>query len=159
MAEALSVLYCGVCTMPTEYCEYGPDPAKCKTWLQQNHPDLVQDDNEDDAGGAVKKKQTRGGKALRKAEKKREVEKKIVISKVTRNKRKYVTVVVGLGTYGINLKKTSKLFATHFSCGSSVTGEDEIVIQGDVCGDIVDYLLERFPEIDEDTIIEKGDAK
>lgn len=28
----LSVLYCGNCSMPIEYCEYYPDFAKCKQW-------------------------------------------------------------------------------------------------------------------------------
>lgn len=33
---------------------------------------------------------------------------------------------------GIDLKVASKYFASKFACGSSVTGTDEIVIQGDV---------------------------
>lgn len=35
----------------------------------------------------------------------------VVISITQRNKRKFVTNVVGLGSYGINLKKASKAFA------------------------------------------------
>lgn len=26
--------YCGVCTLPTEYCEFGPSVSKCKAWLE-----------------------------------------------------------------------------------------------------------------------------
>jgi hypothetical protein len=26
--------YCEVCTLPTEYCEFGPSVTKCKTWLE-----------------------------------------------------------------------------------------------------------------------------
>jgi hypothetical protein len=26
--------YCEVCTLPTEYCEFGPSFTKCKTWLE-----------------------------------------------------------------------------------------------------------------------------
>ena len=26
--------YCGVCTLPTEYCEFGASLSKCKTWLE-----------------------------------------------------------------------------------------------------------------------------
>lgn len=26
--------YCGVCSLPTEYCEFGPSFSKCKTWLE-----------------------------------------------------------------------------------------------------------------------------
>ena len=47
----------------------------------------------------------------------------------------------------IDLRKASKSFATHFSCGSSVTGDDEIVVQGDVCDEVVDYILEQWPEV------------
>ena len=50
-------------------------------------------------------------------------------------------------TVDIDLKKASKSFAQHFSCGSSVTGEDEIVIQGDVTDDIIDYIQEKWPEV------------
>lgn len=39
------------------------------------------------------------------------------------------------------------MFAQHFSCGSSVTGEDEIGIQGDVGEDIVDFITEKWPEV------------
>jgi translation initiation factor 1 (eIF-1/SUI1) len=35
---------------------------------------------------------------------------------------------------GIDLKVAAKFFGQRFACGSSVTGEDEIVIQGDVKG-------------------------
>ena len=45
MAEAeterqfpLTVDYCGVCGMPPEYCEYGPEPTKCYEWMKVNLP-------------------------------------------------------------------------------------------------------------------------
>ena len=38
--EAVKVLYCGVCGLPAEYCEFGPDFEKCKPWLIQNAPNL-----------------------------------------------------------------------------------------------------------------------
>ena len=47
----------------------------------------------------------------------------------------------------IDPKKASKAFAQHFSCGSSVTGEDEVVIQGDVYDDIVDYVQDKWPQV------------
>jgi len=28
-----------VCGMPPEYCDFGPDPEKCKEWLQNHLPD------------------------------------------------------------------------------------------------------------------------
>jgi len=48
---------------------------------------------------------------------------------------------------GVNLKKAAQLFATRFACGSSVTKNalelDEIVVQGDVSGDILKMIEEQ----------------
>lgn len=47
---------------------------------------------------------------------------------------------------GVDLKKASKLFAQKFATGSSVTknpqGQEEIVVQGDVSGDILEMIEE-----------------
>lgn len=59
----------------------------------------------------------------------------------------------------IDLKVAAKFFGTRFACGSSVTGDDEIVIQGDVKDDLFDYIPEKWPEIDEDSIDDLGDQK
>lgn len=53
----------------------------------------------------------------------------------------------------------AKFFGTKFACGSSVTGDDEIVIQGDVKDDLFDVIPEKWPEIDEDLIEDLGDQK
>lgn len=37
----LQVEYCPVCSMPPEYCEFGPSWDKCKLVLQKTHPDLL----------------------------------------------------------------------------------------------------------------------
>lgn len=47
----------------------------------------------------------------------------------------------------IDLKEASKYFATKFSCGSSISGDDEIVIQGDVKDDLFDILPEKWPQV------------
>ena len=47
----------------------------------------------------------------------------------------------------VDLKKAAKQFAQKFSCGSSVTGDDEIVIQGDITDDIFDFLQEKWPQV------------
>ncbi|KAJ7387008.1 hypothetical protein OS493_003971 [Desmophyllum pertusum] len=134
----LEVQYCGVCSLPLEYCEYSSDHAKCKEWLKENIPDLFdalvnqaadQLADVDVGDGAGKKKQTRGGKGVVRVPKKKNVTKKVALSRAQRNKKKYVTVVTGLGTFDIDPKKAAKVFANKYSCGSSVTGPDEIVIQ------------------------------
>lgn len=80
-----------------------------------------------------------------------------------RNKRKFVTGVYGLEAFGasficnsggvqeslwgdadVDLKKAAKLFANKFATGASVTknasGDDEIVIQGDVADEVHLFL-------------------
>jgi len=47
----------------------------------------------------------------------------------------------------IDLKVASKFFGTRFACGSSVTGDDEIVIQGDVKDDLFDVIPEKWPTV------------
>lgn len=68
-------------------------------------------------------------------------------------------MVTGLSTYDIELKEAAKFFASKFACGSSVTGADEIVIQGDVKDDMFDLLTDKWPEIDEDSIEDLGNIK
>lgn len=47
----------------------------------------------------------------------------------------------------IDLKDAAKFFSHKFSCGSSVTGDDEIVIQGDVKDELFDIITEQWPEV------------
>ncbi|XP_029195501.1 density-regulated protein homolog isoform X2 [Acropora millepora] len=145
----LEVQYCGVCSLPLEYCEYTAEYEKLADQLAAT----------DVSEGATKKKQTRGGKGVVRVPKKKNVTKKVTLSRAQRNKKKYVTVVTGLGTFDIDLKKAAKLFAQKYSCGSSVTGPDEIVIQGDVLDDLLDFIPEKWPEIDEDSMDDLGNQK
>ena len=41
--QPVQVLYCPVCSLPAEYCEFGPDFEKCKPWLIKNAPELYPD--------------------------------------------------------------------------------------------------------------------
>lgn len=161
----LQVLYCGNCSLPIEYCEYHPQYDKCKQWLERNLPDefekvvkLSGGGSEED-GGEEKKRQKRGGKGIVKAKKKEDGPKQVCISRAPRGKKKSVTVVTGLNSFNIDLKVASKFFGTKFACGSSVTGDDEIVIQGDVKDELLSVIPEKWPEIDEDLIEDLGDLK
>ncbi|XP_066459413.1 density-regulated protein isoform X1 [Eleutherodactylus coqui] len=168
----LKVLYCGVCSLPTEYCEYMPDVAKCRQWLEKNFPNefakltLGNSPKQETAGegsGPVgeeeeKKKQKRGGRGQIK-QKKKTVPQKVTIAKIPRAKKKYVTRVCGLATFEIDLKEAQRFFAQKFSCGASVTGEDEIIIQGDFTDDIIDVIQEKWPEVDDDSIDDLGEVK
>lgn len=92
---------------------------------------------------------------------------KILIKRVERNKRKFVTAVSGLEAFGLDLKKVSKDFGKKFATGSSVTktasGGEEIVVQGDLSDEIWELLVESgvYEGIPEDNVecIEDKKAK
>ncbi|KAK1069316.1 Translation machinery-associated protein 22 [Friedmanniomyces endolithicus] len=166
------VVYCGVCTLPPEYCEYGGTTKKCSDWLLANHPDLHSHLYSEDAAtkgmsnlslDAQKRADKDAQKKAAKAEAAEAREKtaraasKVYIKRVERNKRKYVTEVSGLEAFGLDLKKIAKEFGKKFATGSSVTKNaggtgDEITVQGDVSEDIFDWLQEHHGEIPEDNI-------
>merc|ERR1711971_1027884 len=149
--------------MPFEFCVNYPDQDGCRKWLADNLPDQFQKltTNEEGADGEdEKKRQKRGGKGMMKAKKKEaEVQKKIVLSIAPRGKKKAVTVVHGLKTFGIDLKVAKKFFSSRFACSSSVQGDDEVIIQGDCKDELFDVLPEKWPEIDEDLIDDIGECK
>lgn len=165
MKYPLKVEYCPKCEIPFEYCEYYPDYANCKKWMEENMPDrfatLSVEDGEKGEDGEKSKRQKRGGKGQVKVKKKEtdKAEKKIQLSIAPRGKKKSVTVVQGLRTFGIDLKVASKCFSQKFASSASVTGDDEIVIQGDVKDDLFDLIPEKWPEVDEDLIEDLGEKK
>ncbi|KAI4482545.1 hypothetical protein M0804_008398 [Polistes exclamans] len=145
---------------------------------------LVEDGSTETGGGEdEKKRQKRGGKGMLKTKKKEDVPKLVTVSRAPRGKKKSVTVVTGLSTFAsinvydistinlgcgryilvnsfdIDLKVAAKFFGSKFACGSSVTGDDEIVIQGDVKDDLFEVIPEKWPQIDEDSIDDLGDQK
>uniref|UniRef100_A0A8C5CWB5 Density-regulated protein n=1 Tax=Gadus morhua TaxID=8049 RepID=A0A8C5CWB5_GADMO len=158
-----------------QYCEYMPEPAKCRHWLEKNFPDLFARLTVGPQGNIPKlevvtgeepplveeeerKKQKRGGRGQIK-QKKKSVPQKVTIAKIPRAKKKYVTRVCGLQTFDIELKDAQRFFAQKFSCGASVTPEDEIIIQGDFTDDIIDVIQEKWPEVDDDSIDDLGEVK
>ncbi|KAK0751721.1 translation initiation factor SUI1 [Schizothecium vesticola] len=166
-----NVVYCGVCTLPPEYCEYGGTVKKCQVWLEKNHPDVYARIWSPEALEAATaslslEAQERAAKdAKKKAAKAEAAEQKqadklansvVTIKRIERNKRKYVTSVSGLEAFGLELKKVAKDFGKKFATGSSVTktpsGGEEIVVQGDVSGEIEEFLLEKYKDIPEDNI-------
>lgn len=118
--------YCGHCSMPIEvsefkqvfekylsikqmvlqYCEYYPEYDKCKEWLERNLPDdferlkLEEEQAAADGTDDDKKRQKRGGKGMLRVKKKEDVPKRICVSRAARGKKKSVTVVTGLSTFG-----------------------------------------------------------
>jgi len=164
------IVYCGVCGLPPEYCEFGPNFEKCKPWLIQHCPDLYPQLKEGNESEKEQKSGTgkRGGKGIVKAENDSDVkimpggkvkvkqEKPLIhVSQVQRNKNKFVTVVSGLDKFGVKLSDASKLFGKKFACGASVVknnNDEEINVQGDIIDDIIDFMHEKW-NIDEDSIV------
>jgi len=143
------VVYCGVCGMPPEYCEYGADYEKCVPWLTAHCPHLLKknDAASEQGEGVGAKKKKRGGGVVKKKEL-AEDKMRVLIYTEVRSRKKTVTVVDGLETLGVKLKDASKLFGRKFASSSSVkdkdTGGSEIVIQGDVIFDLPDLLHAEF---------------
>jgi density-regulated protein DRP1 len=96
--------------------------------------------------GEEKKKKKRGGVGP----KKKEVgETRVIIARVQRQKKKFVTAVAGLETVpDLKIKDAARVFGKKFSSGSSVsesnTGAKEVVIQGDVSFDLPNLLVSEF---------------
>lgn len=176
--QSRHVKYCGVCTLPPEYCEYGGTVKKCQDWLQKNEPSLYQTIWSEEALTAATASlsvdaQKRAAKdAQKKAAKAEAAEAKqadklaksvVTIKRIERNKKKFVTAVIGLEHFGLELKKVAKELGKKFATGSSVTktgaGGEEIVVQGDVSDEIEEFLLEKYKEIPEDNIELVDDKK
>lgn len=98
------------------------------------------------AKDAAKKEAKAAQSEARDAE--RKATSKIVIKRVERNKRKHVTVIIGLEVFGLENKKLAKELGKKFATGSSVTrspaGTEEITVQGDVSEDVKEWLLEVY---------------
>ncbi|KIR60206.1 translation machinery-associated protein 22 [Cryptococcus bacillisporus CA1873] len=154
--------YCAVCSLPTEYCEFGPSVSKCKAWLEGQDQDeyervwgegalasrigtLSLDKQEKLEADAAKLEKKAAKKAEAEAKKKEQT--KIVIKRSERTKRKHQTHIQNLELFGVDLKKAAKQFAGKFATGSSVSktpqGEEEIVIQGDVGDEIVEMIRQQ----------------
>ncbi|KAI9701898.1 MAG: Translation machinery-associated protein 22 [Candelina mexicana] len=169
--QARHVVYCAVCSLPPEYCEFGGTVKKCKEWLEKEQPDLYERLYSDDAIEASMatlsvdaqkraekdaKKKAAKAEAAEARDHEKKMSSKVLIKRVERNKRKYVTAVSGLEAHGLDLKKVAKDFGKKFATGSSVTktasGGEEIVVQGDLSDDIYDWITETYTQIPEDNV-------
>ncbi|KAJ8528005.1 hypothetical protein K7X08_015456 [Anisodus acutangulus] len=178
-AQPVQVLYCGICGLPVEYCEFGPEFDKCKPWLIQYAPDLypelIKDSSSKEADKVSDQLQStsllEGSSTSKKEEVKRlpggKIKKKdkqeIIIEKVTRNRRKSITTIKGLEIFGVKLSDASKKLGKKFATGASVvkgpTEKEQIDVQGDISYDIVDFITETWPDVPESAIFFIEDGK
>lgn len=157
--------------MPPEYCENGGTVKKCQDWLQKNHPELYDRIWSPEALQAataalsVEAQQRAEKDSKKKAAKAEAAEARhadmlaksvVTVKRIERNKRKFVTTVSGLESFGLELKKVAKDFGKKFATGSSVTkvasGGEEIVVQGDVSEEIKDFIIDKYKNVPEDNI-------
>lgn len=183
--QPVRVLYCPVCSLPAEYCEFGPDFEKCKPWLIQNapqlYPDLLKEASNKEADKVADQLQNSGISsgasegAATSAPKQEEVKRlpggkikkkekqEVVIEKVIRNKRKCITTVKGLDLFGVKLSEASKKLGKKFATGASVvkgpTEKEQIDVQGDISYDIVEFITETWTDVPETAIFFIEDGK
>mmetsp|Transcript_3399 Transcript_3399/g.5015 ORF Transcript_3399/g.5015 Transcript_3399/m.5015 type:complete len:200 (-) Transcript_3399:95-694(-) len=154
--QPVDVLYCGVCSLPIEYCSWSGSFDDCKKWLESEHPDLVDLETLEskDHSSSKSKRQQRKVQASKSGG-------DIEVTRLKRNKRKFVTVVKGLGTHeGVKLKAAAKYFSNKYSCSAAVirSGGDQIDIQGDCLSTIADVICEKYPDIPKKRVIIAGNA-
>eukprot|EP00250_Pteridium_aquilinum_P000144 c10163_g1_i1 orf=877-1455(-) len=187
MAEKLrpvEVLYCDVCSLPAEYCEFGPDFEKCKPWLIKNAPELYPELVKEEADKTVEQqleglellsRPSRVGgstselkseeevKTLPGGKVKKKEKPEVVVEKIVRNKRKCVTIVKGLDMFGIKLSEASKKFGKKFASGASVvkgpTEKEQIDVQGDFMYEMVDFITETWKNVPGSSIFILEDGK
>jgi len=173
------IVYCPIDGMPPEYSEYLPTFKAALPWLEEHFPSLVlttqggktveqymqKSRDAGEEGAALESKNKRGGAGLpnkQMAAKKSGQQQGVTIERSHRQKRKYVTSILGLDSYDVKLKDAAKKLGRRLACGASVnktpTGQQAIDIQGDVIYDLPDLLLEYFPQVDKSkiTLINEG---
>lgn len=162
---AQSITYCGVCSFPPEYCEFGLSFKRCKEWLSSNEVELFEKLYSDEAlANATStlsiEKEEKIHKELEKklareeAKLEREFQKKlsskVVIKRIERNRRKHIISISGLEVFNIDMKKLAKTFALKFATGASVTKnaekKEEILVQGDVSDEARAYIEKLLEE-------------
>lgn len=161
------MLYCGVCSFPPEYCEFGLSFTRCKQWLQETHEEIFNTLYSDEAlanqtstlsiekeakisQDLLKKQQREEARVERELQKK--LASKVIIKRIERNKRKHIISISGLEVFDIELKKLSKQLSSRFATGCSIVKNaeqhEDILVQGD--------LSEEATEFIEKLLVEKG---
>jgi len=137
------IVYCKVCSLPIEYCEFHDKWVECEKWLAEFHPSMRDQlvelrENDKNKNKKIKKK-----KIEDEANKKQEP---VVVTTSSRNKRKHATLITGVEHYGVSHKDASKFFAKKLSSGASVVKKPVIgiEIQGDVHIEVIELLQSQF---------------
>jgi density-regulated protein len=146
----------------SEGCLSVPIPPPYLTNPPPSHPDALNANLSSLSVDARKRAEKDAAKKESKAlaaearENERKASAKVLIKRVERNKRKYVTVLSGLEAWGLENKKVSKDLGKKFATGASVVkppaGGEEIVVQGDLSEEVEDWILATYKDIPGDNI-------
>lgn len=158
-SKPVVVKYSPISGLPAEFCEYSATFKKELPWLRENAPEVLSAEQLEGgeesgaAGGGGEEMSKRaaknavGAKIAKESTKENKV--RVIIAKIQRQKRKFVTAVAGMDTIpGLKLKDAAKLFGKKFASGAAVSdtpsGGKEIVIQGDVNFDLVPLIIKEY---------------
>lgn len=163
--QALNVAYCGVCTYPPEFCEFGLTFTRCKEWLSTanatlfellygdealaNHTSTLSLEKEQKLSEDLQKKEVKEEAKLER-ELRKKLALKVLIKRIERNKKKHIISISGLEVFNIDMKKLAKTFASKFATGATVTKtadkKEEILVQGDVSDQAKIYIEKLLEE-------------
>lgn len=156
------VIYCQICTFPTEYCDYSHDLLKKRKELAFNAEALAAASNTDNKDPSAVSGQTTTQEEVKidttpkpeeekketKEKKHKKITDKIHIKNTKRGKRKAVTVIKNIEKFGLDLKEVGKLLSKKFACSSTVNKDEEnkdaIFMTGEFEDDLVDFLMDKF---------------
>ncbi|KAL3775488.1 hypothetical protein HJC23_013539 [Cyclotella cryptica] len=124
--------------------KYGPEPEDpycvAKYGAASDDEDEEEETTEQMSNLEIDKKKRRGAAAKSTSK----VDTRIIIQKISRNRKKAVTHVVGMDTVpNLNLKDAAKAFSKRFA-GSSSVKDKEIIIQGDHLEEVAEMIVKKF---------------
>ena len=113
-------LFCLVCSMPPEYCEFASDSLdQCKTWLEETHEELYESIWAREGADEVK-----GKKKKKKVAFKVSADAEIRVVKMKRGGKKMQSLIIGLEAYGIKIAEAAKALSKRMATGAVATESD-----------------------------------
>lgn len=140
----VKVEYDPITGVPAEFNEFlPPDSLEYKRWkASQEGPEALEKLTLKDKEGNEIEKKLPGGKTKKKQKP------QVVLETNTRNKKKCITTITGLESFGIKLSEASKAFGKKFACGASVTksaaGVEQIDMQGDFLHQLAELIVKTY---------------
>ena len=155
------IVHCPLSGMPAQFCKYGPynDAEKaargCIGFAAS-------------AGEPVDEQDAKLSKRKAKDQEKRKVKSEktggnVIMEKVSRSRKKCLTVVTGVDGYGLRLKDVAKAIAKKFAASATVSkraaGGEEIQVQGDISATLPPLLRDEFKILSDKIFFMDGKTK